>query len=151
MLAFMKNITQIARCAEQYRADQLASLGLSGCQYSYILNVCREPGISQEKLAKQICINKSNVARQLAQLEESGFVYRKKGEKDKRVVAVYPTQKAQEAYPQVRKVLRQWSQYITQEIEEEKKEELFLMLEKMKVKAAQYLETGHIAQPGGDR
>ena len=70
MPGFMKNINQIARCAEQYRTDRLAQLGLTGCQYSNILHVCREPGISQECLARQICIHKSNVARQLAQLED---------------------------------------------------------------------------------
>lgn len=150
MPGFMKTINQIARCAEQYRTDRLAALGLTGCQHSYILNICREPGISQEKLAKQICINKSNVARQLVQLEENGFVWREHKLNDKRTVAVYPTKKAQEVYPQVQKALGEWSQYITSGLKEEEKDILFAMLENMKSKAVDYLETGYIdKQKGG--
>ncbi len=150
MPGFMKNINQIARCAEQYRTDRLAQLGLTGCQYSYILHVCREPGISQECLARQICIHKSNVARQLAQLEESGFVRREHKEKDRRVVAVFPTEKAAAAYPVVREVLGEWSRYITGELNEEEKALLFTILEKMKKRAAAYLDTGRIDQAGKD-
>lgn len=148
MPGFMKNINQIARCAEQYRADKLAPLGLTGCQFSYILHVCREPGISQEQLARQICIHKSNVARQLAQLEESGFVRRLPGKKDRRTVLVYPTDKAEAAYPQVRQVLGEWSRYITGNLCEEEKEILFVILEKMRARAGAYLENGYIGKDG---
>ena len=41
--------------------------------HTYILNVCRNPGISQEALSQLIFVNKSNVARQLAVLEEKGM------------------------------------------------------------------------------
>lgn len=148
MPGLMKNINQIARCAEQYRTDQLAPLGLTGCQYSYILNVCRQPGVSQEQLAKLICVNKSTVARQLAQLEESGFVRREADEKDRRVIAVYRLRGQNSPMPQVRRVLREWSRYITAELDDNEKGILFSMLEKMKIRAAEYLENGRISSFG---
>lgn len=147
MPGWMKTINQIARCAGQYRAEQLAPLGLGGCQYSYILHVCRQPGISQEALARQICIHKSNVARQLAQLEESGFVYRKPDPADRRRIAVYPTEKAKAAYPKVWQVLGAWSRYVTGGLSSQEKELLFQLLENMKQRAALYLETGQITLP----
>ena len=54
-------------------------------------------GISQEKLAKMIYINKSNVTRNLAVLEKNGYIERRPAENDKRVMLVFPTQKAQAA------------------------------------------------------
>ena len=69
----MKNINRIARCAEQYRNDRLEPFGLTGSQYSVILSVCREPGITQDRLSELVYINKSNVARQLSQLEEYDY------------------------------------------------------------------------------
>ncbi len=144
MPGFMKNINQIARCAEQYRAERLAPFGLSGCQYSYILNICRTPGISQEQLARQICVNKSNVARQLAQLEEAGFVRREPGERDRRITAVYPTQKAIQVCPRVQAVLGEWSRYITAELTEAEAEAVYTALEKMRRRAGDYLETGRL-------
>ncbi len=147
MPGFMKNISQIARCAEQYRAQKLAALGLTGCQYSCILHVCRQPGISQEGLARKICVHKSNVARQLAQLEENGFVRRETGEKDRRVAAVYPTSRAREAYSVICRVLGEWSRYITGGLSEEDKTRLIPMLESMCRRAEAYWETGEAALP----
>ena len=76
MSQIIRDITEIARCGAQYRADLLAPLGLKGCHASYLTEICAQPGISQDQLAKRICINKSNVARQAATLEEEGFLTR---------------------------------------------------------------------------
>ena len=44
-----------------YLNKRLASYGLSGSQYLFILNICRQPGLTQDKLPDIIHINKSNV------------------------------------------------------------------------------------------
>ena len=49
-----------------YLNKRLASYGLSGSQYLFILNICRQPGLTQDKLPDIIHINKSNVTRALA-------------------------------------------------------------------------------------
>ena len=76
MEAIIRSINHIARLATLYREKELKKFGLGGMHHTYILNICRQPGISQEALAKKIFVNKSNVARQLAILEERGFVTR---------------------------------------------------------------------------
>ena len=146
MVGLMKNINRIARCAEQYRNDRLEPFGLTGSQYSVILSVCREPGITQDRLSELVYINKSNVARQLSQLEENGYVTREQGEKDRRMIKVFPTEKSLETVPVIRDTLRQWSEYITEGFDESEKEILLAMLEKMKDRAAEYLEKGYIAK-----
>ena len=77
MSQIIRDMTEIARCGAQYKADRLVPLGLKGCHASYLTEICANPGISQDQLAKRICINKSNVARQAVTLEEEGFLTRK--------------------------------------------------------------------------
>ena len=77
MSSLMRCINVTARCATLRRSEQLFPVGLTGGQHTYVLNICRNPGITQDQLAKMIYINKSNVARQVAQLEQAGFIERR--------------------------------------------------------------------------
>ena len=108
MSQIIRDITEIARCGAQYRSDNLAALGLKGCHASYLTEICANPGLSQDRLARLICINKSNVARQVATLEEEGFIIRKPSIADKRVMELYPTEKTLELLPQISQVQTQW-------------------------------------------
>ena len=76
MSQIIRDITEISRCGAQYRSETLAPMGLKACHASYLTEICAHPRISQDQLAARICINKSNVARQVAVLEEDGFLTR---------------------------------------------------------------------------
>lgn len=140
MAELIRDITEITRCGAQYRTDNLAQMGLKGCHASYLLEICADPGISQEKLAKRICINKSNVARQAAALEEGGFVTRIPSEADKRVMRLYPTEKTLALMPQISRILCDWSRYLTQDLSEQERAQLGVILSKMKERAAAWME-----------
>lgn len=140
MPALMHNITDISRCAAQYRSEQLASLGLKACHASYLAAVCRCPGITQDQLARRIFINKSNVARQLAILEELDFVERKPSPDDKRATLVYPTEKALQVLPRINQIFRDWENLVAQDLTAEERLLAVKMLEKMKLRAAQWME-----------
>lgn len=140
MPALMHNLTDIARCAAQYRSEQFAPLGLKSCHASYLSVICRCPGITQDQLARRIFINKSNVARQLAILEEEGFVERRPSPGDKRAILVYPTQKSLDILPQINQILRCWEDYLAQDLTEEERALAVTVLEKMKTRAAQWMD-----------
>jgi len=140
MSQIIRDITEIARCGSQYRADRLAPMGLKACHASYLTEICDCPGISQEKLAGRICINKSNVARQAAVLEEEGFITRPPSPADKRVLQLYPTEKALSIMDEVRGILVCWEDCIGHDLSEDEKELLSGLLAKMKVRAAAYME-----------
>ena len=82
MPSFMRQINVIGRCSAMVRNQKLADTGLTGWHYSYILTLCRNPGQSQEHLARHIYINKSNVTRHLTQLEKNGYVERRQSEEE---------------------------------------------------------------------
>ena len=140
MSQIIRDMTEIARCGAQYRADRLAPLGLKGCHASYLTEICAHPGISQDQLAKRICINKSNVARQAAILEEKGFLTRLPSSTDKRIMELYPTQKTLDLLPQISGVLKCWENCITGDLTEEEKELLARTLAKMKTRATGYMD-----------
>ncbi len=139
MPSFMRNLNVTARCANQFRADKLAGVGLTGCQHSYIIHICNNPGISQENLSKILYINKSNVARQLSILEENGFIYREQSPNDKRNMLVYPTDKANKVLPVVRQVLKEWSSYLSEGFTEEEISKFNEMMDKICQKAQDYI------------
>ncbi len=138
MNSFMRCVSRTARCAGLYRGEKLEKLGLNGCQHTYILTICRNPGVSQEQLSRMILINKSNVTRQLNSLEQNGFVTRTPDESDRRILRVYPTQKALDAFPVVRQVLRDWQEYVMDGFTPEEREELTRLMERVSDRAAAY-------------
>ena len=140
MSQIIRDITEIARCGAQYRADLLAPLGLKGCHASYLTEICAQPGISQDQLAKRICINKSNVARQAAALEEEGFLTRIPSPTDKRIMELHPTQKTLDLLPEISCVLKRWEGCITGDLTADELDLLAALLAKMKARAGDYMD-----------
>ena len=140
MSQIIRDMLEISRCGAQYRSDNLAQFGLKSIHASYLTEICANPGISQDRLAKLIFINKSNVARQVAVLEEDGFVRRVPSAADKRVMELYPTEKTLEILPQINQMLLCWENCITHDLSEEEKELLTALLAKMSGRAARYME-----------
>lgn len=140
MSQIIRDMLEISRCGVQYRADCLAPLGLKSIHASYLTEICANPGISQDRLARLICINKSNVARQVAVLEEEGFVRRVPSVADKRVMELYPTEKTLDMLPQITQVLARWEDCITHDLSEAEKELLTSLLRKMSNRASCYME-----------
>lgn len=142
MGALMRYINRISRCAVLFRNGKLEHDGLNGYQHTYILNICNNPGISQDMLAKAIYVNKSSVTRQLALLESNGYIDRIPNDKDKRIMQVYPTQKAFDILPRVISLLDEWESYVTADLTEEEKAVMISMLDRVMTRAAQKAEEG---------
>ena len=107
------SINTLSRCGALLRAARLENTELSAHDTAYLFCVCRNPNLSQEALGKRLAVNKSNVARRLAALEEKGFVTRTPSPQDRRVLLVNPTQKALDALPLLRTIGREWMDAIT--------------------------------------
>lgn len=141
MESLMRYISRTSRLSSLYRSKKLQKYGLNGIHHTYILNICRNPGITQEQLAKLIFVNKSNVARQLAILEENGYVTRTTCQNDKRQTLVFPTEKAVQIAPVVHAVLGDWNAAILEGFSPEEKEVLVQAMEKIMYKAKEVLDS----------
>ena len=139
MTQIIRDITEITRAGAEYKATNLAPYGLKGCHASYLAEICACPGISQDRLAQKICINKSNVARQAAILEEDGFILRKPSQADKRVMELYPTEKTLTLMPEITEILNKWEDFLLADLTEEEVEHVHFVLQRMRDKASGWM------------
>lgn len=123
-----------------YRAEKLRGTDLGAAHHPYLFTVCRQPGISQEALARCIYVNKSNVTRNLAALEKNGYITRRPSDTDKRVMLVFPTQKAQDALPTLRAIMHDWNDLVAADLTPEEQEQLRSMLARIARRATGYVE-----------
>ena len=140
MAGIIRDLTYITRCGALFRNQRMEPMGLNARQASSLFAICKEPGISQDQLSRRVVLNKSNITRQLTFLEERGLVSRVTSQKDKRVLQLYPTEKALEILPQIREIYRNWRVHLLQDLSEEERECLVTMLEKMKARSADWME-----------
>ena len=134
------NIIAIARCSAQFRTDKMTPHGLKGIHTGYLCNICAHPGITQDKLAQMIYTDKSNVARQVAFLEEHGYITRQSSSADKRCLELYPTQKSLDLLPELHAIVRQWEALIAKDLTEEEIETVTAILSKMRRSATCWTE-----------
>ena len=140
MTQLIRDITEITRAGAEYKTAALAPYGLKGCHASYLAEICANPGISQDRLAQRICINKSNVARQAAILEEEGFIERKPSQADKRVMELYPTEKTLTLMPEITEIINKWEDFLLADLSEAEVAQVHSVLQRMRDKASGWME-----------
>ena len=143
MPTITRRINVISRCAVNYKSERLSG-EISGCHHPFVLCISRKPGMSQDEIARSLCLNKSTVARALSYLEENSFVRREADASDKRVLRVFPTDKMLDILPEVKRVSMEWNAAICEGISEEELSTFTAVLEKIEARARE-------AWMGGDR
>ncbi len=134
MSTIMRKMTIISRCERMYRSQQMSE-EIPGFYHSYVLAICRNPGMRQETLARHLCFNKSSVTRHLVKLEKDGLVERIVSKKDKRELLVYPTDKMLKMRDEVVKITGEWNNLISEAVSEEEKNVFYEILEKISARS----------------
>ena len=140
MPKFMKMLNNISRSQAIYRHANISFPDLQSGHYAFALAICRNPGCSQEDLARELCINKSTVARNLNCLEEKGYITRTAQPNDKRQFSVHPTEKMLKAIPEIRRVSIEWTSLLSEGIRQEELAVFDSVLERMQTKARKIIE-----------
>lgn len=138
-----KDLGTIGRYLRRQKHMYMEPLGLKGLHAGFLADICREPGISQDGLAQRIGVDKSNIARQAAILEEKGFLYRSQGQ-DKRVLCLYPTEKTLALFPGLCSSMEQWEQTLLQDLSGEEIQQLSSLLAKVQARASKEVLCGKI-------
>ena len=139
MPKFMKTLNNISRCQSNYRSCKLGTDRLCVGHHAFVLAICRNPGSSQEMLSRELCLNKSTVARALNHLEEKGFINREINEVNKRETLVFPTEKMLKILPEVRTITDEWNRLLVSEIPEEEVTLFYSVLSRIEGKAKQII------------
>ncbi len=115
-------------------------LGLPRVSFPFLLPLLRQDGVSQDDLADEIRVDKATVARHLMILEEAGLVTRIVDEHDRRVKRVSVTDKVREAEPEIKAVLKAWSDKLMEGFTPEEKSAVLGFLRRMAENARQHWE-----------
>ena len=140
MSKFMKMLNNISRSQAIYRHNRISAEDLQPTHYAFVLAICREPGRSQEELAKELCLNKSTIARNLTYLEEKGYIIRNALPSDKRQFSVYPTEKMLSVLPEIKSASGEWMLLLAEGIDEEELKIFNSVLERMETRAREIIQ-----------
>ena len=140
MYQITQMISELSRSRRHYLTERMQPYGLKGMHAMNLILIGEQPGISQDALARQRQTDKSNIARHVAALEEEGYITRCPCDADKRVMKLYPTEKAMELLPVITEILARWETQLTQEITQQEKAILLSVLQRMKQSASWWEE-----------
>ncbi len=140
MQKFMKMLNNISRSQAIYRHGNISAEDLQSGHYAFVLAICKNPGRSQEELARELCINKSTAARNLNTLEEKGYITRTPLPDDKRRFAVHPTEKMHAVLPEIKRVSAEWITLLSEGISESELAVFNSVLARMQERARDLIE-----------
>ncbi|MDM5295092.1 MarR family transcriptional regulator [Peribacillus simplex] len=103
MKEILREIGMIARALDSISNIEFKEFDLTKGQYLYLVRICENRGIIQEKLAEMIKVDRTTAARAIKKLEIQGFIEKKNDEGNKKIKKLYPTDKGEKVYPFLQK------------------------------------------------
>lgn len=139
-MELFKWLTICDRYSRMYLDKELADLQLNSGQHFYILKICDEPGITQDRLITLVHVNPSNVTRALAYLEKEGFIEKRHNKKDRRTYHLFPTEKSKRVYSKIKIVKKSWEMAFLQVLSSTEKDEIESLLKKVGQHAVEFMK-----------
>lgn len=134
-----RNASIIYRYGQMYLARNLEEIGIGRGPSQVVPLIVKFPGISQDRLAATMNLDKGTIARAVWQLEDDGYARRETDENDARSNHVYPTEKLYRHAPYIADVMRGWYGVLFEGIPDEEKDKILSGLETMSENAIKYL------------
>ncbi|UNJ81386.1 MarR family winged helix-turn-helix transcriptional regulator [Metabacillus dongyingensis] len=103
MKEILREIGMIARALDSISNIEFKEYDLTKGQYLYLVRICENPGIIQEKLAEMIKVDRTTAARAIKKLEVNGFIEKKEDKHNKKIKKLFPTEKGKNVYPFIKR------------------------------------------------
>ena len=103
MKEILREIGMIARALDSISNIEFKEYDLTKGQYLYLVRICENPGIIQEKLAEMIKVDRTTAARAIKKLEMNGFIEKKDDQQNKKIKKLFPTEKGKQVYPFIKR------------------------------------------------
>ncbi|OXS64542.1 MarR family transcriptional regulator [Bacillus sp. V-88] len=103
MTGILREIGMIARALDSISNIEFKEYDLTKGQYLYLVRICENPGIIQEKVAEMIKVDRTTAARAIKKLEINGFVEKKEDKENKKIKKLFPTDKGKTVYPLIKR------------------------------------------------
>ncbi|HWO78138.1 MAG TPA: MarR family transcriptional regulator [Bacillus sp. (in: firmicutes)] len=103
MKDILREIGMIARALDSISNIEFKQYDLTKGQYLYLVRICENQGIIQEKLAEMIKVDRTTAARAIKKLEMNGFIEKKDDRHNKKIKKLFPTEKGKNVYPFIKR------------------------------------------------
>ncbi|MEK4760253.1 MarR family transcriptional regulator [Viridibacillus sp. FSL E2-0187] len=103
MKEILREIGMIARALDSISNIEFKGYDLTKGQYLYLVRICENPGIIQEKLAGMIKGDRITASRAIKKLEINGFIEKKEDEHNKKIKRLFPTDKGKIVFPIIKR------------------------------------------------
>jgi DNA-binding MarR family transcriptional regulator len=103
MKEILREIGMIARALDSISNIEFKEYDLTKGQYLYLVRICENPGIIQEKLAEMIKVDRTTAARAIKKLETHDFIEKKDDLQNKKIKKLFPTEKGKSVYPYIKR------------------------------------------------
>ncbi|MEO3944841.1 MarR family transcriptional regulator [Gorillibacterium sp. CAU 1737] len=103
MKEVLREVGMIARALDSISNIEFKRHDLTKGQYLYLVRICENPGIIQEKVADLIKVDRTTAARAIQKLEGNGFIEKKADPANQKIKKLFPTEKGEAVYPFIRR------------------------------------------------
>ncbi len=132
MKEILREIGSIYRCLDSISNIEFKQFDLAKGQYPYLVRICENPGIIQERVAEMLKIDRATASRAIQKLEQSEFILKKNDSKNKKVLLLFPTEKGMELYEVLQEEEAFSNKIALQNISDEEQKSLAALLEKLR-------------------
>ncbi|MCP3747709.1 MarR family winged helix-turn-helix transcriptional regulator [Paenibacillus sp. A3M_27_13] len=103
MKEVLREIGMIARALDSISNIEFKEYDLTKGQYLYLVRICENPGIIQEKLAEMIKVDRTTASRAIKKLVINGFIEKKEDNHNQKIKKLFPTEKGNNVYPFIKR------------------------------------------------
>lgn len=146
MKDILREIGMIARALDSISNIEFKEHDLTKGQYLYLVRICENPGIIQEKLAEMIKVDRTTAARAIKKLEMKGFIERRDDEYNKKIKKLFPTEKGNEVFPFIKRENDHSNRVALEGFSEGEAETIFNLLQRVRKNVEKdwdYVENGN--------
>ncbi len=127
----VRQIGLLYRAMMKALETETAPLGIGSGRISYLFMLYIKEGLTQQEMANRLQADKGAVARTLAQLEDQGYVSRRRDPTDKRVTRVYLTPKSKALQGDLEEAVAKVISRLNEDIATEEEDVVKLQLKQM--------------------
>lgn len=132
MAEILREIGMIARALDSIANIEFKEYDLTRGQYLYLIRICENPGIIQEKLAEMIKVDRTTASRAIKKLEANGFIEKKADSVNKKIKKIFPTEKGRGIFPNISKENAHSNDVALRGVTNEEAQALFDLLQRVR-------------------
>lgn len=132
MVEILREIGMIARALDSIANIEFKEHELTRGQYLYLVRICENPGIIQEKLAEMIKVDRTTASRAVKKLEANGFIEKRTDPENRKIKKLFPTPMGEKVFPDILKENNYSNQMALKGFSQEEAETLARLLKRVR-------------------